>query len=352
MIHHADSHDQLAKTTSLGDPFFQIGDNIKAKDFPDNGRSIFELSSTTSINDAFHSLVSENLLSAPVYDSKANKYLGFLDVTDLLALAYGVELLMSTIPQTMVDGMDEASKKKKLDTSNILVSSLFDADGSTLSTSWCPVSLDAPLKYILLLLATKTRRVPVIDQTTGRVVKIISQSAVVAEFYHHMLASGTKTPASLLLTPRITGIGAKRVVTVGENEPAMKGFASIIENKISAVGVIDDDGHLLTCISTKDVRLLPVIEQAALTEGHKSVFDMPARLYAAAIRRITEKNGRTRASVVCAGLDTPLKLIIGKLAETHMHRIFIVDQNDKPVGVISVSDICSLLVEQQQWGNQ
>jgi len=94
MLHHADNHDQISSSTPVKDPFFQIGDNIKAKDFPDNGRSIFELSSTTSIDDAFHSLVKENLLSAPVYDSKANKYLGFLDVTDLLALAYGMFCLL------------------------------------------------------------------------------------------------------------------------------------------------------------------------------------------------------------------------------------------------------------------
>lgn len=89
MLHHSDNHDQIASSSALKDPFFQIGDSIKARDFPDNGRSIFEIASTTPINDAFHALVRENLLSAPVFDVKANKYLGFLDVTDILALAYG-----------------------------------------------------------------------------------------------------------------------------------------------------------------------------------------------------------------------------------------------------------------------
>ena len=72
------------------DPFFQIGDDVTAASFPDNGRAIFEISASTTINDAFHALVKENVLSAPVYDAKNNKYLGFLDVSDILALAYGM----------------------------------------------------------------------------------------------------------------------------------------------------------------------------------------------------------------------------------------------------------------------
>ncbi len=79
------------------DPFFQIGDDVTAASFPDNGRGIFEIGANTTINDAFHALVKENVLSAPVYDAKNNKYLGFLDVSDILALAYGMFSLISLI---------------------------------------------------------------------------------------------------------------------------------------------------------------------------------------------------------------------------------------------------------------
>ncbi len=256
-------------------------------------------------------------------------------------------MLMSIIPESMMDV--EASKKAKDEASSIVVGSLFETDGSTLSTKWCPVLPDTPLKKILLLLANETRRVPVLDPFTGRVTKIISQSSVVSEFYHHIQAAGSKAPASLMKTPRITGIGAKKVVSIQDSLPAKAAFAEIIDKRISAVAVVDGEGHLLTCISTKDIRLLPVVEQSAISLGHKSVMDMPARLYVSTIRRVTEKTGQARPSVICAGLDTPLKLIIGKLAEARVHRVFIVDTSDKPVGVVSVSDICALLVKQQKW---
>ncbi|KAK3235427.1 hypothetical protein CYMTET_54372 [Cymbomonas tetramitiformis] len=46
-------------------------------------------------------------------------------------------------------------------------------------------------------------------------------------------------------------------------------------------------------------------------------------------------------SMSCSEKDT-LRKVISKLAKTGFHRVFIVDTNYHPIGVIAVSDVCKL----------
>ena len=343
MQHAKDAHDSATHAATSGS-YFVVPESVTAKQFPFPG-AVFELDASLTVNQSLRLLGQQNVLSAPVWDAANKKYLGFLDVGDILGLAYGIDMLVSMLPENMI------KKQKSIEVPEVTVGSLFEEGSTSTSwTKWCPVTPDAPFKEVLRLLATETRRVPVVDPSTGKVVKIISQSAVVTELYKRIKELGDKAPSNLLETPKSTGIGLKAVMCIGEDDPARDAYMKITTEGCSAVGVLDNDKKLLTTITTKDVRLLPRIEAAGLEGG--SLLNMSAREYVSAIRLATEKDGKAHPSVVSVQDTTPLVSIIGRLAETRLHRVFIVDSTHRPVGVISVSDIIVLLMEEQNVARQ
>ena len=63
------------------------------------------------------------------------------------------------------------------------------------------------------------------------------------------------------------------------------------------------------------------------------------------VRKRAEQGGRTHAAVAVAHAESSLKDIVDKLATTHHHRVFLVDLEHKPIGVVSVSDVCAVLAD-------
>jgi len=326
--HRPDLHDHLAPPGSEVNSYIKVSDVATTDNFPQE-HPVYEFTSKTTINEALHGLAEHNYLSAPVWDEESKKYLGFVDVCDLLAVSVSLDSLVHLLPV----GMLTSPKKSKANTSPALAE-IFES-GSSPSSPWCPVEEGTPMKVVLKLLATKARRVPVLSKTTGRVKQIISQSAVVA-LLHERLKSDV-----LPDTPMNSGVGIKEVLGVSENDKARDAFEMMVEKNISAVAVFDADGALLSCISTKDIRVLPRIESAGL-DGVNPL-DLTAREFVSMVRLATEKDGKTHAACVAVPVDSSLSVVLGKMAVTKVHRVFIVHQDHRAVGVISASDIIFIL---------
>jgi len=344
--HKIDAHDTATVNTTRT-PWFRVPASVTAKHFPFKPETLVEISADDRIDHAFHKLVASNVLSAPVYDEKAKQYLGFFDVTDVLSLHFGMKLMLSCIPEEgeEAESFEEGESDSGELTAHGKVASLFGANAASrpAGTSWQPVDENTPLMDVLRLLSGSARRVPVVSSETGRVVKIISQSAVVSEVYASV-TKATHLPEEFKLTPRQTGIGMKKVMTVRDSTPVKTAFQLMVKEDVSAVGVVDEEDKIFSCVSTKDIRLMPSIDRTAM-DG-RALLNHSTREYIALARRASEVSGKSHAPVAVVGLDTPLLTVIGKLAATKMHRIFLIDQQNKAVGVISVSDIISLLMQQ------
>jgi len=146
-------------------------------------------------------------------------------------------------------------------------------------------------------------------------------------------------------TPGMTGLGIKDVFTVKESDQAREAFQLMVDKRVSSICIVDEQGEILTAISTKDIRLLPRLESAGLVRNN--LLDMNAREFVSLVRRVTEIDGKSRAACVTVELNTPLATVLGKLAATKMHRVYVTDVQHKPVGVISVSDVVVALAQIQ-----
>jgi 5'-AMP-activated protein kinase regulatory gamma subunit len=328
--HRPDRRDTLKRTAadSSGD-FFFIQDSATTKDVPFKG-DILEFDTKVTLGKALHALADHGVLSAPVWDAEKKKYLGFVDVFDLMTLAVGVDVLMHILPESIV-------KKPRTDDlrfqKEMTLAEMMGDEPESAFNPWCPVEEGSKFKDVVRLLASKARRVPVISKTTGKVVQIISQSQVCQLLYERVKAGGVLTDS----TPGTTGLGLKTVFSIKDTDQAREAFQMMVDKQVSSVAILDENGEILTAISTKDIRLLPRLESAGLERNN--LLDMNVREFVGLVRRVTEVDGRARAACVTVELNTPLATVLGKLAATRMHRVYVIDAQRKPVGVISVSDV-------------
>jgi CBS-domain-containing membrane protein len=334
------------------------------RDFPLRDRQVIEIDCESTISDAFGVLLTHNILCAPVWDATQQGYLGFFDVDDALNIAYDIDLL----------GGKTKEAPARLRTTAVKVLDVFVKSNlirnPEMQAPWVAVGPSVCMKDVVDILATAARRVPVVDPTSGRCVKLVSQMDVCRQLYSSIQTCRPhELPACLLQTPQETGLGMKPVIVVTEDHEARDAFRAIIDNCLSAVGVVDEAGKLAGCISNKDIQIVtkgaaPSSEKpkklvapmmaaptrargrfsiANGTMGNADFFSMPALMFVFEVRKQMEQGGKTHAAVVVATPDTPFKDIIEKLATSHHHRVFLVNDAHEPVGVVSVADICQLV---------
>lgn len=287
------------------------------------------------------------------------KYLGFFDISDVLAVVYGVDLLRHLFPISQLKEQTVDIHGIKLDLSysedargvDLPVSKMMQVDGHM--APWWPVQPNSLLIDVVKRLAAKVdapwsscRRVPVIDPKTGRVVKIISQSEIVNRMYANVVSSGQLEPL-FIQTPRTHKLGLCQVRFVdGTKETARKAFEIIINMRVSAVPVVDATGALVGSITNKDIFLLE-----SMRNDQQGKFRFDELLVCEFMQKANEyckANGRKpRPPVGTVTVDTPIHIIIKELAEKKTHRVFILDDAKKPpVGVVSVSDVVKLMLDE------
>jgi len=267
---------------------------------------------------------------------------------------------LETIPEYVI----KKSSKKVIDFTNDQAGRTigeFYMDGDS-EAPWRPVEPSTPMKEIVSLLADSVRRVPVIDPETKRVEKIISQSQVTKVLHdklEEMKKAGQALDEVFTMTPENNAFGVKNVVVIEDGKTVRDAFKKILNEEVSCVGVLDSDRKLFTCISTKDIRLFGSIESVAINkikqmQGspakqkknrllHPALFDMSAADFVSFARQLATGVEMTRPPVVKVSLSTPIEIMIGKLSVTKMHRVFLIDADNNPIGIVSVADICKLL---------
>jgi len=179
-----------------------------------------------------------------------------------------------------------------------------------------------------LMVETSAHRILVFDEekkpfgiiTQSRVVKCIS-------LLEETIPYGKQTLREL-------NLGFKTVISIQGSQLAWDAFKLMIDQKVSAVAVVDDKGVVVGSLSNSDIKFLGY---------HVDYFDMLGRSvsnYLDALR-IYDAN-RTippnRDPVVCKELTT-LRDVINTVCFYRIHRIYIVDDEGKPIGVVSLLDI-------------
>lgn len=319
------------------------------------GSSIVTVSKDDTVVHVLHVLTENRISSAPVYDRQASSFIGLIDVLDLVAYFYqSVNFICSggkadrteseilanenwADAEKLIDEADEETLEK------IKSATVDSMMGMSERTQWRSVTLDAPLGVLLELLADKdTHRIPITNNEGTALLGIVTQFDV-ARWIHAKVTGKTwiQPMVSCQTTePVETDVGKltvdefqrkkpstpqrpKSLITVLMTDPMLKALMCIHKHKVMGVAAVDESGKLLANISANDLRKLPDHD---FKQFLKDLFT-PVREFHEPWRLVT-----------CKGGDN-IEQVLEKMIAHNVHRVWIVDAENKPQGVISLCDI-------------
>eukprot|EP00242_Pyramimonas_sp_CCMP2087_P003350 CAMPEP_0198232150 /NCGR_PEP_ID=MMETSP1445-20131203/115576_1 /TAXON_ID=36898 /ORGANISM="Pyramimonas sp., Strain CCMP2087" /LENGTH=315 /DNA_ID=CAMNT_0043912801 /DNA_START=176 /DNA_END=1123 /DNA_ORIENTATION=- len=282
------------------------------------------------VEQAFRMLLENKVQSAPVWDQTESRFVGFLELRDLVSYA-------------LVES-DDAGKHGK-PSGGLLGSlvhvlrvenSVYPSDDGEMKEQthhhvsylarrnpFKPFKLEQSIAEAITLLGSKgCHRLPVMN-SDGKLVNILSQSSVIDFLNRHMDQLGDladKTVAELKL-------GSYPCVSVKGTDSAYCALQVIVI-------VSEEDGTLVANTSGSDLLIF-------LRDGVSLA--MPVLDFFAQAQQANM--GADRAPSVTCHESDPLRKVVAKLAKTKQHRLFVCDAKKQPLGIISVADICNLFAK-------
>jgi len=308
----------------VSEEFLRIVTNRRAEEIrPPNG-VIYVCTREDKLVDVWRGLVQHGFLSVPVLQKTKSKYYGGLDLLDIVRFVvdfFGRKKLESDEDYWELANKDVEFQKKLVKDAMVYPMSRRNPFHPTLK--------GYSIFSVMELLGKEPglHRVPIIDNyETRRLVGMITQSHITKLMSINLDLLGKKKNKTI---EEVEG-AIKPVISTNENEIVLDAFKRMHELAISGLAIVDNDGHLTGNLSPRDLK-------AISPDGRMfwRLFET-TKNFLAKVRK--EAIVRPRGVVFVKPNDT-LETAIQKLAENNIHHIFVVDENKKPIGVISLKDI-------------
>jgi len=269
--------------------------------------------------------------SLPVRDSQANRFIGIVDVLDLVTFAI---TKFSTIPIQAYEAYQQMESFAKTKVKHLL-----DISGRN---KWVTIQERKPFAQLVLLLSDRhIHRVAIVNDKND-VLGMVSQSALVRFFYSQRDKFDERFKRVLQeKVEEWTHVHQQRLYTISTHEHVYDAFRKIWELQVSGLAVVNEHGVLVANISASDIkrtRYYPIIGQMVkdLYKPIKEFLRIPE-----AGQLISKKDHIPffvmKGETMEKAMDT--------LVENNIHRVFVVDAHRKPIAVISLCDILRKLHE-------
>jgi len=177
---------------------------------------------------------------------------------------------------------------------------------------------------LLKLYALGVHRVGLIN-LQGEMTTIVSQSDLIRFLNNSKQLLGESVNKSIRELGLIKESELKVVTT---DQPAIDAFRMLASMNISAAPIINSQGSLVGTLSVSDLR--------ALRNDPLSTLLQPVRDF--------KELGEGHINVVC-GPDATLSDVLTMLAGTQVHRIWVTNNFNEPVSVISLTTVCECIAE-------
>eukprot|EP01123_Difflugia_compressa_P007610 TRINITY_DN2069_c1_g1_i1.p1 TRINITY_DN2069_c1_g1~~TRINITY_DN2069_c1_g1_i1.p1 ORF type:complete len:315 (-),score=54.57 TRINITY_DN2069_c1_g1_i1:172-1053(-) len=271
----------------------------------------FTVLSTESIESVLGKLAIHDLLSLPVIDATTHQIVGMVSILDLL-----VFLCWGPYFESTTTDVNEATTWKNLDRpiSHLLG---LTAEGRKL---WI-AEATMPLSSLLEPFGKGLHRVlvPQKDDEGKHTHRVLSQSDVVAYLFKHREEVAdllSKTLNELAIQP-------KPVVSITTATSALEGFKTMTLDKVPAVAILEN-GKIVGNLSASDLR--------GITGRRLKKTVLPVRQFLECI------HGSLRDPITISLNDT-LARAMELLVTQEVHRLWIVNEKNEPIGCISLTDV-------------
>eukprot|EP00038_Savillea_parva_P019721 m.28550 g.28550 ORF g.28550 m.28550 type:complete len:343 (+) comp4527_c0_seq1:59-1087(+) len=272
-------------------------------------------------------LMEANIQSAPVWDESEKKYIGMIDMRDLVAAVVWahrepdrkVEAGYAEPTSEFVARMLRASAQMRG-----LPHQGFSLLSLVRRNNFHCVNRNASLEEATTLLLKKgCHRVPVVDDS-GKIVNIMSQSTIIKFLNDHM----DELDDFGKITIAEAACGTSPVLSVNSNDTVLDAFRVIAENDITGVAVVDaETGNLVANTSAVDFREF-------LRDPSTSLDSKVATF----MEKVRQHGLTSRHPAMSINSADTFADVVAKLVRSKAHRLYVVDLW-QPRAVISLTDI-------------
>jgi CBS domain-containing protein len=196
------------------------------------------------------------------------------------------------------------------------------------------VRRDYSLFHAFELLAREEHmhRIPVVDSEKV-LVNIISQSHLVEYVHKNIHRIGTK----INLPVSHFHEAIKPVATISEHKITIDAFKMMKLKKVTGIAIVNDNQEIMDVLSIKDLKLI-VHDEKFFQKLYQPISKFLKELD-------LKDHKRPKEPVVCHK-DATLETVVKKLTEHHIHRMFITDDANKPIGVVGLKEVLYEIVNE------
>ncbi len=197
------------------------------------------------------------------------------------------------------------------------------------------------------MLKNQVKATPVID-SIGKVVGILTDEDLLERAgVHQRLSVAIRMDTNEInqelhsledSTLKVNDVMTHPVITVLENESLGLATSRMVKYGMKRLPVVDSEGKLVGVLSRLDI-----LRQVAQTSYEVPIAHMPT----GSVRLVTDIMS---SEIPIINQDDDLSLIVEKFSKTESHRLIVVNQDGKAIGLISDSDVVARVQPHQRRG--
>jgi len=308
-------------TASVDRLFFDTCQNTKIRDFIGPPIDIIVVNASDSITDAFYTLVDNDIVSAPVYDSITNQYVTFLSILDIISYLVEIYQFQVESADPMIEELVLQERFKGTPVSALGIGNW--------RNPWYTISQEMSiLEAINMFSRTRADDIAVFD-SNGNFVNILTQHMLVQWIAQRPFEEIGQLSSKSIQTLRL---GFQRVVRVNKRRSLLRAFMRMHDVNVSGVAVVDDFNTVVGNISSTDLKDLG-----------KGVINF-RKLYMTCESFLNQKQqGKNLPQLLYVHRSQSVGDVLDLFFRYKIHRVYVVEKDSfAPVGVISDGDIINL----------
>jgi 5'-AMP-activated protein kinase regulatory gamma subunit len=295
--------------------------------FPNDSNKLVTINSESSIAEAFKTLISQNILSVPLYDERTRTYINSLSIVDVILHALDSHSCDS-LDSDVTSALSLLSDKEHFRSCKAKDVARKSSQPPVLTNP--DVTID---KVVGIMEKTKAQHVLAVNNK-GELTNVITQSRIV-ECINMLFGVdpglttlGEKTVLEL-------GMGLREVVSINENAKASDAFRMLADENITGMAVLDYTGTLTGNISVRDLRAIK----------HNAAFLKLLSHPVAEYLEVAHNEYGVPKTVITCSLQDSYKYVMGRIVDNKVHRCYVVSETNTLVGVVTMWDLLHQLIQ-------
>jgi len=298
---------------------------IPVERFPLTDDRVFVATRDDRITDVWKGMIEKNFLSVPVLQKTGYKYYGFVDAFDIVK--YFIEHFGSKKLESSEDFwslIEEDERFQRRTVKDVMTYPIARRN------PFHPVKKGFSLFSAFEILAKEdgVHRIPVID-TNRKLINLLTQSQCVRYLNTTLDQLGTIQNKPLKEISHLQ----KDVKSILQTDKCIDGFNKMVEFNVQGLAVLDQSGKLIDTLSVRDLKHVSS-DGRLFWRLYQPVSDFLKK-----VRDAEQEATKVTYTLQFAKEDDTLGLVIRKLVQFNLHRLFLVDADQKPIGVVSLKDV-------------